>query len=472
MKPKISVVITTYNRPELVKRAIESVKRQTFKEFEIIVVDDASKEDYSEISSLDGVRYIRMEENGGTQAKPKNAGIMKAEGQFITFLDDDNEFRPDHLLVLYNEIKKGEADVIYGDRVIVDKDGKTQGVGVSSEFNPALLMEQNFIDTSDFIIRKSVLEAIGGWDERYKRMLDWNLVVRLHKQGYTFKRVPVIITTYYLHKDSLSFKIPEVKWNPQDVEIELPYLGHRPIEPRVAVYSLTYNRLDYTRECFNSLYETAGYEFDHYIWDNGSTDGTHEYLDELEPSGYCKNIEVIRCEDNKGISIASNGLVQRIQSKDQYDILVKSDNDALYKTEGWLSKMVDIWKSNKKVVLSCYIEGLRDNPGGASRLAYGEVKDEILGVTKHVGGICHFVDIKGYDGFKWDEDSALHGVQDVELSQHLLKNGYLMGYLENYYCEHKDGTQGQEKKYGEYFKKRKEVEKVKSYKEAKDEGLV
>lgn len=86
----------------------------------------------------------------------------------------------------------------------------------------------------------------------------------------------------------------------------------------------------------------------------------------------------------------------------------------------------------------------------------------MIGITKHLGGICHFVDAHAYDNFRWDEESTLHGIQDMELSIHLLQAGYRMGYLESYFAEHFEGTEGQEKRYPEYFERRK-LEKVTKY---------
>jgi hypothetical protein len=141
--------------------------------------------------------------------------------------------------------------------------------------------------------------------------------------------------------------------------------------------------------------------------------------------------------------------------KDDYDIIVKWDNDCIGLTKGWLGKMVEIWQSNHMMALSCYVQGLKDNPGGAPRLGFGTVRGEMIGVTKHLGGICHFVDAHAYDTFKWDENSFLHGVQDMEMSQYLQYHGYSMGYLENYFVSHgPQGTEKQKKDFPSYFERR------------------
>lgn len=475
----ISVIISTYNRSAMLKRAIESVINQTFQDWELVVVDDGSKDDTQNVvldlcDKDQRINYVKRKKNFGNDTKPKNDGIMESKGEYVAFLDDDCVFRPDHLQALYSCLNKNpDITLAYGDRWIVDDNKKIKSqLGVFSEFHPTILMQRNFIDTSDVLVRREALEYVGGFDERYKKYIDWNLWLRLAKAGYIFQRVPSVLTDYHLHDDQKSLKLEDSKgqmlpaWDPVDLEIRLPYLGKEPRKPRVAIFSITYNRLEYTKKCFESMHETAGYEFDHYVVDNGSTDGTQEWLiPSLENKDWgfdCKHAR--NYKDNKGISIASNQALDDI-GKD-YDIIMKVDNDCLFLTEGWLKKMVEIWETNHMLALSCYVQGLVDNPGGAPRLGYGTIKDELLGMTRHIGGICHFVSAKAYKDFRWDEDSPLHGVQDLELSHYLLNNGYQMGYLENYFCEHIDGTEGQHKRYPDYFERRKD-EKVMSYAESK-----
>jgi glycosyltransferase involved in cell wall biosynthesis len=467
----ISVIISTFNRSGRLKKAIKSVLNQTYPDFELIIVDDNSKDDTQDVVKSfkdDRIIYLKRTKNSGTDAKPKNEGIMASKGEYIAFLDDDNEYRPDHLMALYKELTKVSPipyvtkeittlDVVYGDRWLTDETGRIKPqLGISMEFDPTMLMQRNFIDTSDVLIKRQAIFDVGGLDERWHKYLDWNLWVRMCKAGKKFKRVPLILTDYHLHSQmrSTNYKtkgetnttfVPE--WDPYDVEVVLPNLGTPLRIPRVAIFSITYDRLTYTKKSFKSLKDTAGYPYDHYVIDNGSTDGTVKWL-----SNY--NANVLYNMKNEGISKASNDIVEEIKKGD-YDIIVKWDNDCIGLTKGWLAKMVDIWQSNHMMSLSCYVQGLKDNPGGAPRLGFGTVKGELVGVTKHLGGIGHFVDAKAYNTFKWDENSFLHGVQDTEMSQYLQYHGYSMGYLENYFVSHgPQGTERQKKDFPDYFQRR------------------
>jgi glycosyltransferase involved in cell wall biosynthesis len=469
----ISVIISTYQRPDRLKKAIQSVLNQTYPNWELVVVDDNSKDDtQAVVKSFKDKRisYIKLTKNSGTDAKPKNQGIMASKGEYIAFLDDDNEYRPDHLMALYNELTRispvpyvtkeiSTLDVVYGDRWLTDETKRIKPqLGISMEFDPTFLMQRNFIDTSDVLIKRQAIFDVGGLDERWHKYIDWNLWVRMCKAGKKFKRVPLLLTDYHLHAKmrSVNYKtkretnttfVPE--WDPYDVEVVLPNLGTSLRIPRVAIFSITYDRLAYTKKSFKSLNETAGYPFDHFVVDNGSTDGTQNWLlKDFDEKNMILN------EENNGISKASNQAVDMIK-KDDYDIIVKWDNDCIGLTKGWLAKMVEIWQSNHMMALSCYVQGLKDNPGGAPRLGFGTLRGELVGVTKHLGGICHFVDAKAYDTFKWDENSFLHGVQDTEMSQYLQYHGYSMGYLENYFVSHgPQGTESQKKDFPSYFERR------------------
>lgn len=464
--------MTTYQRPKMLDRAIKSVLNQTFKDWELIIVDDASKDKTEKICDKyarkdSRIRYIKRSVNFGTHTQPKNQGIQAARADLVAFLDDDNTYRRDHLQVLWVYLKNN--DIVYGDRWLVDKTGKGRNmIGIRSEFNSMALSKMNYIDTSDVLVRKKCLEAVGGWDEDLPVFADWNLWIRLAKKGYKFQRVPIIITDYYIHegmnqirhrldRDPMTGAILPTYFKPDACKIwpDKTILGHRS-KLKVAIFTLTMNRKDYTQRMYKSMNKRAGYDFDWFVVDNGSTDGTIDYL-----GGFIGIDNICVNKENVGISKASNQALEMIG--DDYDIIIKVDNDCLFLTDNWLAEIVDIFERQQKLVVSPRVEGLRDNPGGVPRSRYFYVGNHFLGLASHLGGICVAAPKGAYEDFRWEDRDFLHGEQDYVFSQYALKKKHLLCYMENVIVEHMDTTVGQEKQYPDYFKeqtKRKQTKHV------------
>ena len=106
---KISVVIPTYNRAEIVSRAIKSVQDQTLQPFEIIVIDDGSSDDTRRITKeqFSHCRYYYQENQGVSSAR--NLGIQKAESEWIAFLDSDDEWKPNKLVSQLSFLKNNKV---------------------------------------------------------------------------------------------------------------------------------------------------------------------------------------------------------------------------------------------------------------------------------------------------------------------------------------------------------------------------
>lgn len=463
MRPDVSVVMTTFNRSKLLKRAIKSVLAQTFKNWELIIIDDCSPDDTQKVVKKflkdPRIRYIRRKENFGQHTRPKNEGIKEAQADWVCYLDDDNAYRRDHIQALW-KAKENEPtyDVYYGDRMLVDERTGHKGKaipGVRSEFNIGKMAHYNYIDTSDVLAKKSSMMAVGGWDESLKRFGDWNLWTRMIKNGATFKRVPLILTDYYLYDSSNQLKTKEM-FDTASCKIwpDKTLFGPAP-KMRVAVFTLTMNRLDYTKRMFKSIKETTSYEFDHFVVDNGSTDGTVDWLRDHAPVKM-----VIENKKNVGISKASNQALDAIG--DKYDIIIKVDNDCEFESDNWLETMLDVIGRSHKTVCSPYVEGLIDHPGGTPRIRDGYIDLHYVGIVPHLGGICVAAHKLMYDKWRWKEESFLHGIQDWEFSKHCRELGGVLVYLENIKVWHMDTTAGQKKKYPSYFKKR-ESEKITRY---------
>jgi glycosyltransferase involved in cell wall biosynthesis len=203
--PTVSVVIPTYNRAHLIGRSIRSVLSQTYQDFEIIVVDDASTDNTEEVLRSLGnerIRYIRQEQNKGANAA-RNTGIKAGRGKYIAFQDSDDIWLPDKLEKQMNVFKTALPNVgvvytgcirVFGNNIyyfpssqITKKDG---------DIHQQLLI-RNFVGTQSIMAPREYLEKVGMFDENFPRLQDWELVIRLSKY-YKFKFIdePLLISPY------------------------------------------------------------------------------------------------------------------------------------------------------------------------------------------------------------------------------------------------------------------------------------
>jgi glycosyltransferase involved in cell wall biosynthesis len=461
-QPQISIITSTYNRANyFLPRCLESVKKQTFRNFEHIIVDDCSTDNTKKlVTGFNGgykkLRYYSTDKNSGSDPVPKNLGIKKARGKYIIHLDDDVVLRKDALELLYSEIKNG-YDVVYGD-MWIDTMGQP---GIAHDFDLQFLSLRNYIDTSSALIKKSALKYVGGWDESLPKFIDWNLFIRLAKAGFKFKRLPKFTFDYSIHTNTKSQRVKtEMYYHPQLGQLYVPTFDpitckvrlRKHSKPKVAIFTIHYNREDYSKETYKQMRETAGFDFDWFCANNGKAMGDWVKKESVIYTDYKRNV---------GISKASNDLLDTMMITDNYDIIIKIDNDVEFITYGWLSDFVELWESNHLLYASPYVEGLLDFPGGAPRIARAFIGDTYVEITKHIGGIFAFGSARIYEGLRFS-DSHLHGFQDLEASNYFLKNGCMPCYIPKHIIRHRDTTVGQHKKYKDYFKKR-ELEKKETY---------
>jgi glycosyltransferase involved in cell wall biosynthesis len=112
--PLVSVIIATYNRPRNLEIAIESVLRQSYQNFEIIVVGDGCTDDTKQVVygvNDDRVKWLALKDNSGSQSLPNNLGLAQARGKYIAYLGHDDVWLPNHLGALIRHMEKGSLDV-------------------------------------------------------------------------------------------------------------------------------------------------------------------------------------------------------------------------------------------------------------------------------------------------------------------------------------------------------------------------
>jgi GT2 family glycosyltransferase len=195
-----------------------------------------------------------------------------------------------------------------------------------------------------------------------------------------------------------------------------------------------------------SLYENTLIPFDHYIVDNGSIDGTKEFLKSIES----ERVKIILNSENRGVPVACNQALRAIG--DNYDFIIKMDNDCEITTVDWLRPILEIINGfNRRIILSPQVNGLGLEIKRYKRLSY---KEFTVGLTRHVGGICVVAPAEVYKFYRFNEKGPMHGNHDIDFSYKVQKKGYLMGYVEEIKAWHMDTTEGQHRKYPSYFQER------------------
>lgn len=199
-KDLVSVIITTYNRPDDLKKALKSVQVQTYLPIEIIIVDDAGKRFASKIVKDNEIKIIRHKINLGLAAA-RNTGFRCANGKYIAFLDDDDEFTPDKIekQVKLLSSKNSTYALVYCGQKVYRPNGSFFVMKPRLKGNIKNSIVENEISSisSSYLFRKSVLEEIGGFDESLKNNIDHDLWMTFASKGWYCDHIMEPLTVNY-----------------------------------------------------------------------------------------------------------------------------------------------------------------------------------------------------------------------------------------------------------------------------------
>ena len=195
MNINVSVIIVTHNRSGLLRRAIESVFSQTYKDFEVIIVDDGSTDNTREVAMSYGDRITYLYQAKSGLPAGRNSGIRKAAGRWIALLDDDDEWDKDKLSLQTEKIKDLPEPAFVCSNVLRDGmpviDPKIQSGFIESIYEFRL-------PNPSWLISSKVFEKIGGFDESYAVGEDIAFLIRVYLSGikvYYLKEVLAIINS-------------------------------------------------------------------------------------------------------------------------------------------------------------------------------------------------------------------------------------------------------------------------------------
>ena len=515
IKPFISVCIPTRNRANYLKEAIESVFKQKYENYEIVIVDDGSTDDTKEIVNgfnSQKIRYFYKEHTNAPNTR--NRCIQESRGEFILWLDDDDILEENVLINYVQAINDyPDADIFYG---ILQSFGQSYHLYTYNDwYNKELeligyLKNGAPIPNGSSLIRKSVYIENGFLDESFLRAHDyffWTKIALTKK--YKFKCINKLTGFYRIHQSNLTGELkqntdysyenrilryilqnayiqeiyPEKLWNyyfessmnealldlssrfinrgdieyglicfiksleydrseqkfsmarqflndqrlltlfpsvmknlnkavngektyPDFVKIKKEELEEKQeYDNFVNIGMITYNRLEFTKQSIESIIKHTKYPYVLTVVDNGSSDGTKEYLLELKNKGVIKNL--ILLSENVGVAKASN-IAWIIEPKAKY--YLKLDNDIVVEKDGWLETMVETIEKIPQAGAVAY----NFEPISYPLLKINGilVRPKIRG---NLGGACILIPRRTVEkiGY-WRDDYGLYGEEDAD----------------------------------------------------------
>lgn len=400
-EPLVSVIMPVYDRVNVVGDAIDSVLNQTYKNLELIIVDDGSTdgsvkliEGYAERDSR--IKFIKHSENQGV-CRSRNDGLEQAKGKYIFYLDSDNTWELEYLKTMVGAyIELPDADALYSGQYISDDSKSPVSKVRFGVLNKGLLFNRNFIDLNSFTHKKKVYDKIGGFRESLERNVDYDLVLRLVDNNFKLYSVPVILSNYYMKNsdnrisDNLGYDLDEL-FRPYDkyiIQVQGKHLRigyNENFKNKKAVHKSIFkdrlkdinivifvgNELSNIEDCLEPLLSYDNFKKLHIaVIYAGNNDEILEYLNSLQNKNLIKFFnENIKYNNLKGINKVIKSLKR---GKD----IIFIRNDAII-TKGLIESFE---KYSKKLpdsgVLVSRIIGLRGNSSFKSHVTlFNEERD-------------------------------------------------------------------------------------------------
>lgn len=202
----VSIIIRTCGRPHILYYTLKSLREQTYKNFEIIVIEDGNNDSEAFINEHFkdlNIRYFAFYEHVG-RTKAGNKGLEMAQGKYINFLDDDDQFYKNHIevLVTFLESTKGKVAYSVAEEIFVKKIKwrpyfieMRRFIRFHQPFNRLLLAYKNYLPIQTVMFQRQLYQQLGGFDEKLNYLEDWDLWVR-YATITDFLYIPQITSCY------------------------------------------------------------------------------------------------------------------------------------------------------------------------------------------------------------------------------------------------------------------------------------
>ncbi|HET6265960.1 MAG TPA: glycosyltransferase family 2 protein, partial [Usitatibacter sp.] len=465
VRPLISVLVPTYNtREQALVETIESVRKQIYTDWELVISDDASTEPHVR-QVLE--RYAREEPRINVVFNAENRGVShatnraldKATGDVVVLLDHDDLLEEQALFRIAQSMVEEDPDFIYSDEALVTPDGATVR---RYAYRPAFSLE--YLREHPYIVhlvafRTSFLRALGGLDESLKISQDYDLILRAGERARTITHIPEILYRWRIHGTSSGV---DRKQQVMDIsrgilQRHLDRMGEKAtmsdgkrfnmFEPRyalreglkVAIIIPTKNHGELLRQCIESIRETVKEAaYDIVVVDHESDDpGTRAYLQSIADS-----VRVLRYAGVFNFSAINNFAVSQLPQGYSHYLFCNNDIEAL--EPGWLERMLELAQQPSVGAVGAllfYPDRKRIQHAGVCVGMYGAaehygkwvnfeedpVEPELLRVNREVSAVTAACMLVRADAFRlvegFDEAIAV-GFGDVDLCLRIGDRGF------------------------------------------------
>ncbi len=446
-RPLVSVIVALYNGEKFIQGLLEDLEAQTMaKRIEIVIVETGSTTDEIKVirefqKRFDNILYVRTSYRVNVAAAC-NFGIRIASGTYITLGPADDRRRHNSLEVLSSELEANhDVGLVYADNFVTNCENQTferhirSGHKIRPEFCPEIMLSGCHMGPQA-MWRKSLHEEIGYFDEVLESATDYEFWCRIATR-YPMKHVPAYLGLYFDNPKGI-VNSNASRNHQQTREVQKLYEGTFPPPARnysrgmhylkpmnetkyVNICMVTFNRLEFTKPAIASILEFTCYPHVITVVDNGSTDGTVEYLQALKHEGIITNLILLKA--NVGVAKASNLAWSREPEAEYY---MKFDNDIVLQKFQWLERMVEVMDAIPGLAMLAY----NFEPSSYSIQTINEQRVRLK--KGNLGGACVLIPKRTQQklGF-WCEEYGLYGEEDADYGLRLSVAGLKQAYMED-----------------------------------------
>lgn len=410
-KPLISIVMPVYNAPKsYLEKAIDSIEKQFYLNWELCICDDGStnKETIEYLKSLNHrkIKVIFLEKNSGISVAT-NKAIELSIGEYIAFMDNDDEITPDALHEVVKVINSSDADFIYSDEDFISLEGKYVNPHFKSDFNPELLLCHNYI-THFVVVKKTLGDSVGWLRSQYDGAQDYDFVLRATEVSKQVVHIPKVLYHWRMSETSTSFdssvkpkalengrSVVKDTLDRRDIKADVVH-GNLPFfykvnyelirEPLVSIIIPFKDKPEFLKMCIESILNKSTYKnFEIIGISNNSCE--HETFEEMSRlKAIDKRVNFYEYNVLFNYSQINNFAVTNY-AKGEHVILLNNDIEII--SENWIEEML---MYSQKQDVGCV----------GAKLYYPDGKIQHAGVIMGLGGYAahshrfHDKDSKGY----------------------------------------------------------------------------